>query len=148
MTELVARHACPESEEALLAEARSSTVRAMRSRLRDDEEDAQPLERKRSLQVTVSREDGWALEATRMLLDGCGASSTEAFVEALLAEGLTALQGLAPESAHAELDSLEERSRGALRGRRGQERGAGTARPDAASRCGQRTRSRGAAARW
>jgi len=121
MAELLARHATPENEAALLDEARALTFRALRERLEHaregngadadpgdagdaqvkrterldmDEEDEPP---RRSLSLTVDREVAWALEGTRAVVAAIsGTPSTDHFVEALLAEGIVTLQNLCP----------------------------------------------------
>ena len=94
MAELLARHATPQTEAALLQVASGKTVQAMRIALSpqgspdppDDDELA------RTLSLTVPLEEAWALEATRMMVEHMDGKSTGAhFLESLLAEGTISL---------------------------------------------------------
>jgi hypothetical protein len=91
MTELLARHATPQDEAALLQVARGKTVQAMRVALSpdappDDDELA------RTLSLTVPLEEAWALEATRMMVEHMdGKSAGGRWLGSLLAEGYTSL---------------------------------------------------------
>lgn len=71
MAELLARHATPQTEAALLQVARSKTVHAMRIALSPQESPAPPSddERSRTLSLTVPLEEAWALEATRTMVE-------------------------------------------------------------------------------
>jgi len=105
MVELLAREATPETEAQLIAEARGSTVRAMRERLagRSDDGDAEPAacepdDERRTLQVSVDSVTAWAFEATRSLLrTRFGLVGDDAMVEALLAEAMSTLLARHPE---------------------------------------------------
>jgi hypothetical protein len=59
MAELLARHATPMNEEALVTEARTSTVRAMRERLQPGKTDELPAERS-TITMTVKRTEAWS----------------------------------------------------------------------------------------
>ena len=95
MAELLARHATPQTEAALLQVARGKTVAAMRIALSpqgspeppdDDDELA------RTLSLTVPLEEAWALEATRMMVEHMDGKCTGGhFLESLLAEGTISL---------------------------------------------------------
>ncbi len=91
MVELLARHATPQTEAALLQVARGKTVQAMRIALSPNE----PLdddELTRTLSLTVPVEEAWALEATRMMVEHMdGKSAAGHCLEALLAEGTLSL---------------------------------------------------------
>ena len=93
MAQLVARHATADDEVHLVEAAMSSTVRAMRARLEPDrsgEPDEAPA--RRTLETVVPVEDAWAFERARMLVEALtGERSTDAIVEAMLAETLTSL---------------------------------------------------------
>jgi len=105
MVELLAREATPETEAQLIAEARGTTVRAMRERLagRSDDGDAEPAacepdDECRTLQVSVDSVTAWAFEATRSLLrTRFGVVGDDAMVEALLAEAMSTLLARHPE---------------------------------------------------
>jgi len=64
-------------------------------------------EETRTLTCTVTQEDAWLFEATRLLLGQLGVHGSEALSEALLAEGQGTLLGSLPEGALA-LDPLED----------------------------------------
>jgi hypothetical protein len=91
MAELLARHATPQTEAALLQVARGKSVQAMRIALSpheppDDDELA------RTLSLTVPVEEAWALEATRMMVEHMDGKCTGGhFLESLLAEGTISL---------------------------------------------------------
>jgi len=111
--ELLSRHCDVDEQEELLGMAQRSTVRQLREGLRDTRERQRA---KRTLTVTVSQQDGWLLEATKMLLRhlGAGRSDSEQ-LEALLAEGMTTLLSatkpdtrLVAGSGHGEALPLEE----------------------------------------
>ncbi|MCK6546365.1 HNH endonuclease [Myxococcota bacterium] len=101
MAELVARHATHDTEAALLARAKESTVRALAAELtqRPEEhaEDDEPPPAKLSAIEWVRPRDLAAVTASRMLVEYLtnGARSDEAFVEALLGEGHSTLQSIA-----------------------------------------------------
>lgn len=61
MVELLARHATPETEEALAAEAAGSTVRAMRARLSEGTTPT-PTDDRASITITMSPTDAWLVE--------------------------------------------------------------------------------------
>jgi hypothetical protein len=91
MAELLARHATPQTEAALLQVARGKSVQAMRVALsphepHDDDELA------RTLSLTLPLEEAWALEATRMMVEHMDGKCTGGhFLESLLAEGTISL---------------------------------------------------------
>ena len=108
MVELLARHATPENEAQLIAEARMVTVRAMRERLAGLGEDGgtgpappelhEPGDEQQTLQVSVDSVTAWAFEATRSLLrTRFGVVGDDAMVEALLAEAMSTLLARHPE---------------------------------------------------
>ena len=93
MVELLARHADPSTEAALIEQASQSSIRQMRALLKEPqspEEDDEP-ELKR-LSLTVSREQAWLFEATRWLVGQVeGRSSVDRVMHTLLAEGTSEL---------------------------------------------------------
>ena len=91
MAELLARHATPQIEAALLEVARGKTVQAMRIALSpNDELDNDELAR--TLSLTVPVEEAWALQATRMMIEHMDGKSTgEHWLGSLLAEGYVSL---------------------------------------------------------
>ena len=92
MAELLARHATPETEAALLEVARDKTVQAMRFALSPDREPHEDDDDSRTLSLTVPVEEAWALEATRMMVEHLeGNSSSEHWLGAVLAEGHASL---------------------------------------------------------
>ncbi|MFZ1865857.1 MAG: HNH endonuclease signature motif containing protein [Polyangiales bacterium] len=106
MAELLARHATPQTEAALLKVARDRTVQAMRIALSPQSPQSSPSspssagspgppdddELARTLSLTVPVEEAWALEATRMMVEHMDGKSTgEHWLEAPLAEGYIAL---------------------------------------------------------
>jgi hypothetical protein len=97
MAELLARHATPQIEAALLQVARDKTVQAMRIALSPQEsaespEPADDDELARTLSLTVPVEEAWALEATRMMVEHMdGKCAGGHFLQALLAEGTISL---------------------------------------------------------
>ena len=112
MAELLAREACADTEATLLATALATTVRDMRAKLAaaragattsatvDDppEPDLEPDDERRTLQLTVDRVSAWAYELTRRFVHAqTGATSDDAVIEALLAEGMVTLQLRHPE---------------------------------------------------
>ena len=107
--ELVARVATPEDEDAWVAEAEGVTVRVLRNTVREglgaandetssdtgDEADEKPA--RRTMAISVAREDAWAFEATRMLVAALvgtrpGVVSADDVIETMLAERLSALR--------------------------------------------------------
>ncbi len=95
MAELLARHATPETEAALLEVARDKTVQAMRVALSPHQEPHDDDDDSRALSLTVPVEEAWALEATRMMVEHLdGKSSGEHWLEAVLAEGHASLLAL------------------------------------------------------
>ena len=97
MAELLARHATPQTEAALLQIASDKTVQAMRIALTPqgspDPPDDDDLTR--TLSLTLPIEEAWALEATRMMVDHMDGKSTGAhFLESLLAEATIPLLDL------------------------------------------------------
>jgi hypothetical protein len=97
MAELLARHATPQTEAALLQVARGKTVQAMRIALspQDSPDSAEPPdddELARTLSLTLPVEEAWALEATRMMVEHMDGKCTGGhFLESLLAEGTISL---------------------------------------------------------
>ncbi|MGD8318211.1 MAG: HNH endonuclease signature motif containing protein [Myxococcales bacterium] len=106
MAELLARHATPQTESALLQVARGKTVRAMRIALSPPKSPGssgsseppaspEPLdddELARTLSLTVPVEEAWALEATRMMVEHMDGKCTAShFLESLLAEASISL---------------------------------------------------------
>jgi len=95
MAELLARHATPATEAALLEVARDKTVQAMRVALSPDYEPHEDGDDSRTLSLTVPVEEAWALEATRMMVEHLeGKSSSEHWLGAVLAEGHASLLAL------------------------------------------------------
>ncbi len=100
MAELLARDASADDEEELLEATRGMTVREVRRALRergDARAAADEQVRFGTLDVSVTLEEAWALEATRPmveLLDGRGEPG--AWLESVLAEAQCALSNVAP----------------------------------------------------
>ncbi|UCF46073.1 MAG: hypothetical protein JSU89_02520 [Myxococcales bacterium] len=91
MAELLARHATPQAEAALLHVARGKTVQAMRLALSPNEE-LDDDDSARTLSLTMPVEEAWALEATRMMVEHIdGKSAGEHWLGSLLAEGYISL---------------------------------------------------------
>ena len=113
MVELCTRHAKPETEEALAAEAAGSTVRAMRERLHDP---APPLSEERaSVCVTMSHTDAWLLEHARWLFNLMQPGGTaDDFFQALLAEGFCSLAEMVPDGELGEQHSRADELRRAV----------------------------------
>jgi len=113
MAELLSRHCGVDEQQELLALGTGNTVRQLREVLSDPQERRRT---KRTLTVTMSHQDGWLLEATKMLLRHLGAGLTDSeHLEALLAEGITTLLAatkpdtrLVAGSGHGEALPLEE----------------------------------------
>jgi len=86
MAELVSRRATAETEQALLEEAKRSTVRQMRARLSVQEPEETPM---RSVRTTVPLEDRCAFEATRRRVEAIAGRrlTTDDVMTALLGEG-------------------------------------------------------------
>jgi len=98
MAELLARHATPQTEAALLQVARGKTVQAMRIAL-SPHEPPPDEELARTLSLTLPLEEAWALEATRMMVEHMGGTSAGShWLESLLAEGTISLLELIPPS--------------------------------------------------
>ncbi|TNF32980.1 MAG: DUF222 domain-containing protein [Deltaproteobacteria bacterium] len=115
VADLLARHATPDTEADLVAQARTSTYRAMLEALArcaaagdetastpdgaappaaDEDED----DERRHLAITVDQLDAWALERTRGLVRAMtGSGCDDALVEALLAEAVTTLLNRHPD---------------------------------------------------
>ena len=94
LAELLARHATPQTEAALLQVARGKTVQAMRIALSPQESPAPPDddELARTLSLTLPVEEAWALAATRMMVEHMDGKRTGGhFLESLLAEGTISL---------------------------------------------------------
>jgi len=95
MAELLARHATPVTEAALLTIAHGQTVQSMRiafarESIRADGPDDDDLSR--TLSLTVPVEEAWALEATRTMVEHMDGKSTGGhFLHALLAEATISL---------------------------------------------------------
>jgi hypothetical protein len=88
MAELLARHATPQTEAALLQVARGKT-----------DEPPPDEELARTLSLTLPLEEAWALEATRMMVEHMGGTSAGShWLESLLAEGTISLLELIPPS--------------------------------------------------
>ena len=113
MAELLARHATPQTEAALLTIARGQTVQSMRlafarerapkNKGESDAQGAPPTEcddpdeddLTRTLSLTLPVEEAWALEATRMMVEHMDGKPTGAhFLESLLAEATIPLLDL------------------------------------------------------
>jgi hypothetical protein len=110
MAEVISRRATADTEEAILEDAKASTVRVMRARLPAKASDPDPEEDPpmRTLTVTMSAAEAWALECTRQLAEAIdGNRSDESVVYALLAEGETALVEVTKRSL--DLDSTSAR---------------------------------------
>jgi len=98
MAELLARHATPQTEAALLQVARRKTVQAMRIAL-SPHEPPPDEELARTLSLTLPVEEAWALEATRIMVEHMGGTSAGShWFESLLAEGTISLLELIPPS--------------------------------------------------
>ena len=114
MAELLARHATPQTEAALLTIARGQTVQSMRlafareqapnSKGESAAQGTPPTEcdppddddLTRTLSLTLPVEEAWALEATRMMVEHMDGKHTGAhFLESLLAEATVPLLDLA-----------------------------------------------------
>ena len=94
MAELLARHATPQTEAALLQVARGKTVQAMRIAL-SPHEPPPDEELASTLSLTLPVEEAWALEATRMMVEHMDGNSAGAhFLESLLAEATISLLDL------------------------------------------------------
>ncbi len=103
MAELLARHATPQTEAALLQVARGKTVQAMRIALTPQESQASSAspdptdadDHTSTLSLTLPVEEAWALEATRMMVEHMSGTHTGAhFLESLLAEATIPLLNL------------------------------------------------------
>ena len=120
MAELLARAVTPDTEADLLADAKTSTVRAMRARIAHAERinaasqqdaagdpadtvdavdtGAEDEDARRTLQVTVDRITAWAYELTRRFVHAMrGDPSDDAVIEALLAEAVDTLRTRHPD---------------------------------------------------
>lgn len=100
MARLLAKHATPETEAALLLDSRGRTVRAMAARLEANLADESPGEHNESstIEVTVPTSDVWAYEYVRLLLDrGLGCRTRDEVIEGMLAEGALVLSLLDPD---------------------------------------------------
>ena len=99
MAELLARHATPQTEAALLQVARGKTVQAMRIALSPQKSPDSPAppqldddELARTLSLTLPVEEAWTLEATRMMVEHMDGKRTGGhFLESLLAEATISL---------------------------------------------------------
>ena len=100
MVELVARHATPETEAALVADALRSTVREMRARFAPTETqsqlsacsaDADEMQTL-TLTLTLSSQDAWLFEWTRRFVEHTGGGrDADGVASALLAEAFNVL---------------------------------------------------------
>jgi hypothetical protein len=91
MAELLAWHATPQIEAALLEVARGKTVQAMRVALCPHEQ-PEDDELARTLSLTVPVEEAWALHATRMMIEHMDGTPTGGhWLGSLLAEGTISL---------------------------------------------------------
>jgi hypothetical protein len=100
----LAKGATPETEKEWLARAATETVRQIREAIRaervgsggdacGDAVHALVAEEERAtLTVTVAREDAWVFECARLVVGRLGGATREETVEALLGEGVTAVQ--------------------------------------------------------
>ncbi|MBW2524982.1 MAG: HNH endonuclease [Deltaproteobacteria bacterium] len=120
MAELLSRHADPGDEEQVLSEAQGKTVRQMREHFRKQQEDSEQQARPPSpdesaaepeplvtLTVTMTAEEAWAFECTKMLVQALGAKADSDVIDSLLAEGMTTLLGVVPDGAEELEQSLE-----------------------------------------
>ncbi len=114
MAELLARHATPQTEAALLQVARAKTVQAMRIALSPQESPSSPAppdddDLARTLSLTIPVEEAWALEATRMMVEHMDGKSTGAhFLESLLAEATISLLDLTAPAQPQESDQADQ----------------------------------------
>ncbi|MBW2524703.1 MAG: HNH endonuclease [Deltaproteobacteria bacterium] len=119
MAELLARHGQPADEAQLLDEARGKTVRKMREHFRQQAEE-ESREAKSSadhvvdepeplvtLTVTMTAEEAWAFECTKMLVQALGAARDSDVIDSMLAEGMTTLLNAVPDGADELEQSLE-----------------------------------------
>ena len=117
MAELLARHATPQTEAALLQVACGKTVQAMRIALSPQQspDSPDPLdddELARTLSLTLPVEEAWALEATRMMIEHMDGKSTGAhFLESLLAEATISLLELTNPAQPQETDQADHADR-------------------------------------
>lgn len=114
MTELVARHAEPETEAGLVALALRSTVRQMREHFEQSEPDRDEGEPETcTLTLTLSQRDAWLFGWTRRFAAHVtGTRDSDAQLGALLAETFNTLCGVVPSNdvaAEAEADAARER---------------------------------------
>ena len=110
MAELLARHATPQTEAALLTIARSKTVQAMRIALSPQAppDPADDDDLTRTLSLTLPVEEAWALEATRMMVEHMSGKHTGAhFLESLLAEATIPLLDLTAPAQVPEADQAD-----------------------------------------
>jgi hypothetical protein len=116
--ELLARHVEPSSELEWLERARTMTVRELREELarRNDNQDvssnvdagAEDEEARRSLTVSVLREDAWLFEGARKVAEAvAGAMPVDRLLQTLLAEGYSTLLEVVPKEARSELLDIE-----------------------------------------
>jgi hypothetical protein len=117
MAEILARHATPQTEAALLQVARGKTVQAMRIALSPQKSQASPDspdpvdddELARTLSLTLPVEEAWALEATRMMVEHMDGKHTGShFLESLLAEATIPLLELTAPAQPQEPDHAEQ----------------------------------------
>ncbi len=127
MAELLARHATPQTEAALLTIARGQTVQSMRlafarerapkNKRESDAQGATPTEcddpddddLTRTLSLTLPVEEAWALEATRMMVEHMDGKHTGAhFLESLLAEATIPLLDLTAPAQAQETDHPDQ----------------------------------------
>lgn len=102
MAELVARHATPQTETALVERAMGATVREMRESFAREREESQlsaqlddePEQPTQRLTLTLSQPDAWLFAWTRRFVERvAGARDADELVSALVAEAFNALCG-------------------------------------------------------
>lgn len=97
MVELVSRHATPRTEDALVGEARTATVRQMRLRLAETkgQMSADDEEPSVSLRLALRPRDAWLLAWTRRFFHhSVGHDESDSFMSALLAETFESVCGI------------------------------------------------------
>lgn len=111
MAELVSTHATPEDEAELVGAAKGRTVRQMRCLLASGVEgDVDDEDERRVLRVAVGFDELAIVEASRVLVEGLDGevATDESLLEAMLAEGESALRGLEPRGASTAADDVSE----------------------------------------
>ncbi|MBW2525547.1 MAG: HNH endonuclease [Deltaproteobacteria bacterium] len=117
MAELLARHGKPDEEQELLGDAKGKTVRQMQEHFREQAEqqgdepaaggvaaEPEPLV---TLSVTMTAEEAWAFECTKMLVQALGAQRDTDVIDSMLAEGMTTLLVAVPDGAEELEQTLE-----------------------------------------